>query len=139
MTESCWNSVIVPYNSHRKIAVKKFYDSKGSNLEILNGKIIVKKVVIKTKDQAFKKKLILTSNFMTYYDVDPQTENLVTEFSPIELLDVEVSYNKVKIYDIKNPQVLTVNGQEEIFFQLLTLDKKKMITNFDVHMYYKFC
>ena len=106
MTESCWNSVIVPYNSHRKIAVKKFYDSKGSNLEILNGKIIVKKVVIKTKDQAFKKKLILTSNFMTYYDVDPQTENLVTEFSPIELLDVEVSYNKVKIYDIKNPQVL---------------------------------
>ena len=139
MTESCWNSVIVPYNSHRKIAVKKFYDSKGSNLEILNGKIIVKKVVIKTKDQAFKKKLILTSNFMTYYDVDPQTENLVTEFSPIELLDVEVSYNKVKIYDIKNPQVLTVNGQEEIFFQLLTLDKKKMITNFDVHVYYKFC
>ena len=139
MTDSCWNSVIVPYNSHRKIAVKKFYDSKGSNLELLNGQIIVKKVVIKTKDQAFKKKLILTSNFMTYYDVDPQTENLVTEFSPIELLDVEVSYNKVKIYDIKNPQVLTVNGQEEIFFQLLTLDKKKMITNFDVHMYYKFC
>lgn len=133
-----WNSVIVPYNSQRKIATKKFYDSKGTYLDVISGKIIIKKIIINAKDQAFKKKLMLTSNFLTYYDLDPQTDSVVSEFSPLEVFDVNISH-EVKIFELRNSQCLLVNEQQEVFFQLLTLNKKKMNVNFNVHMYYQWC
>ena len=132
-----WNSCIVPYNTSRKLAVKKFYDSKGAALTILSGKIIIKKIIF-GKNQQFKKQLMLTSNFLTYYDLDIPTDTVVNEFSPLFVFDVKVSHVE-EIVEVKNSECLSVHDVDEISFQLLTLDKKKINANFSVHLFYKFC
>ena len=137
MTE-CWNSVIVPFDSKRKIAVKKFYDSKGSPLSFLSGSIIIKKLIFNAKKTGFKEEIILTSNFLTYKDLDLETDTVLHEYSPIEVFSVKASY-EVKLVEFQYPQTLRFCNVEEISFQLLNLERRKLNIDFSVHIYYKFC
>ena len=60
------------------------------------------------------------------------------EYSPLEIFTAECRY-EVKLIPFKNPQTWWFSDISEIFFQILTLDKKKLHIDFDVHINYKLC
>ena len=131
---SCrWNSVVVPFDARRKIAAKRLYSKRGNPITILTGKVSIKNIIVEVK-QAISKPVILVSNLLTYYDVDGS--NMVHEFSPIHIFELKDS-NQTKLIELNDPVTIEFCEIDEMTFQLMTLDKKKVNLKFSVHLYYK--
>ena len=131
---SCrWNSIVVPYDTRRKIAAKKLYSKRGNPITILSGKVLIKTVIVEVK-QPISKPVILVSNLLTHYDLEGS--NIVYEFSPIHIFDLKDS-NQTKLIELSDPVTIEFCEIDEMTFQLMTIDKKKINVKFSVHLYYK--
>ena len=131
---SCnWNAIIVPFDEKRQIAAKKLYTKRGSHITLLSATVLVKSIIIELK-KPISKPMVLVSNLLTHYDVEGA--NVIHEYSPIYVFSISESHT-TKVVQVEDPISINFCEKDEISFQLMTIDKKKINLSFSVHFYYK--
>ena len=131
-----WNSIIVPYDSNRKIAAKTLVNQRGDTISIFSGSFLLQSVICDIKKD-IDKVAILVSNVLTHYEIDNSTKAVLKEYSPLKCFELKGKAGETKVFDISDPICVKFCEIDEISFQLMELSKEKIILDFKVHLYYR--
>ena len=133
---TCWNSILTKYDQTRRLSSVTIVNSKGDKVDFSSGSIKLKSVICKSKKD-LKTIAILVSNCSTHYEISSRGYPL-KEYSPLFTFELNLAANEEKVFSIEDSsECIKVCEIEELTFQLITLEKKKIdVDNLQVHLFY---